>query len=252
MKKTLHWLVIAAIWLLVWQFAYLLIAKDILISSPLDTVRELGTLAATSAFWLAVLTSMGRILAGFLLGVVACVLLAIVTSLSSWCYDFFKLPISIIKATPVASFIILILVWLPYGQVPVFTAFLIVLPVLWGNVSEGIRKTDRQLLEMAAGFKLSPLAKLRHIYIPSVLPYFMAGSTTGMGMAWKAGITAEVICIPKLSIGSALYSSKIYLDTPALFAWTVTVILLSVLLEAVFVRLVARAGFVPRAKEGRL
>lgn len=145
-----------------------------------------------------------------------------------------------IKATPVASFTLLALVWLKTGLVPAFMAFLMVLPIVWSNVEQGMRQTDVRLLEMARVYGFSCRSKtLKLVYVPSVAPYFLSAFTTAMGMAWKAGVAAEVISQPNNSLGRMLYQAKIYLETPELLAWTVVVVALSVALEKGFVGVAA-------------
>lgn len=229
-------------WLAVWQLIYLLVGKDILVASPWQVATSLYNLVGTGEFWLSAALSLLRIMAGFVAAIVAGTLLAVLTSFVPLAREFFAPLIGIIKATPVASFIILALIWMATGMVAAFIAFLMVLPVVWANASQGILKTDVKLLEMAQVFGFSRGKVIKHIYIPSVMPYFVAASTTGMGMAWKAGIAAEVLGIPAHSIGLHLYSSKIYLETADLFAWTAVVILLSVLLEKLMVRGIAAMG----------
>ncbi|NLX93827.1 MAG: ABC transporter permease subunit [Clostridiales bacterium] len=228
---------VAAVWLTIWQAAYLLVRQEILLPSPWQTLARLWELAQTAEFWTASLLSLLRIVEGFVLGVVAGTLLGVLTAASSVLYEFFHPAITVIKSTPVASFIILALVWIKKPGVPVFIAFLMVLPIIWANVSEGIRQTDKYLLEMAKVFRFSRKALFAKVYIPAVLPYFFAGCTTSLGLAWKAGIAAEVLSLPAGSIGSKLYYSKIYIETIDLFAWTVAVILLSILLEKLLISL---------------
>ena len=139
--------------------------------------------------------------------------------------------LTVVRSTPVASFIILALVWIKRDNVAIFIAFLMVLPILWGNVSRGIAECDRDLLEMAHVFRFSKKDMLRKVYLPSVRPYFFAGCSTALGLSWKAGVAAEVLSLPRHALGSELYYSKIYLETPTLFAVTLVVILLSVVLE---------------------
>ena len=139
--------------------------------------------------------------------------------------------LSAVKATPVASFIILALVWLQSVRVPAFIAGLIVLPIVFGNVCQGVAAADRELLEMARVFRLGRWKTLRYIYLPTVAPYLAAAFTTGIGLAWKAGVSAEVLANARNSIGGRIYGAKIYLDTADLFAWTAVVIVLSVVLE---------------------
>ena len=69
-----------------------------------------------------------------------------------------------------------------------------------------------------------------------------AGVCTAIGLAWKSGVAAEVLCLPKAAIGTQVYYSKIYLETPSLFAWTAVVIVLSMLLERIVRRLLGVKG----------
>lgn len=224
-------LLAAAVWLAVWQFAYWLIGRDLLLASPLQVGSRLAELAMQGSFWATALMSLLRIMAGFGLGLLAGTALAVLTARSAVFLAVFQPAISAIRATPVASFIILALVWMSSSRVVIFIVFLMVMPVIWANVTEGIRKTDPQLLEMARVFGFTRSQVVRLIYIPSISPFFAAAATTGLGLGWKAGIAAEVLSTPRLSLGGELYNAKIYLETADLLAYTVVVILLSLLLE---------------------
>jgi len=230
-------LAVAAVWLAVWQLAYMAVRQEILLPSPVQTVLTLWGLGHLGEFWISALMSLFRIVEGFVLGVAAGAVLGVLTARFSLLYDFFHPAISVIKSTPVASFIILALVWIKKPGVPVFIAFLMVLPIIWANVSEGIHQTDGDLLEMASLFRFSRKKLVSKVYVPSTLPYFFAGCTTSLGLAWKAGIAAEILSLPAHSIGSQLYYSKIYIETPDLFAWTAAVIIMSITLEKLLVLL---------------
>ena len=242
MKKALRTLLIAAVWLAIWQVSAMLVGQELLIPAPAAVLARLWALCGQGAFWKSVALSMGRILLGYLLGLALGLLLG---GLSAFCPAlgaFLSPLLAIIRSTPVASFIILVLVWLATDSVPVFTAMLMVLGVAWGNVSQGFASTDPKLLEMAKVYRLSRWQKLRHLYLPSMRPFFSAAALSSIGLAWKAGIAAEVICRPQFSMGRELYESKIYLEMPDLFAWTIAIILLSMALEWLFRRLLARRG----------
>lgn len=230
-RKSIRSIIIGLTWVALWAGAAAMVGQSLLLPSPLQTLRALWGMVQEIAFWKAAGLSMLRVVAGFLLGAFCGVALAVLTSRYSLLHDFFAPMLSVIKATPVASFIVLALVWLRTDTVPVFTTVLVVLPVTWANVASGIGAVDADLLEMTRAFRLNPLRRLRYLYWPSVRPYFYAAVTTGMGMAWKAGVAAEVIAIPRFSMGNRLYSAKVYLDTPSLFANTLVIVLLSVLLE---------------------
>ena len=106
-----------------------------------------------------------------------------------------------------------------------------IMPILVTNIEQGIENTDRELLEMARVFEFSPRQIIKYIYIPSVKPYFVSALLSGIGLAWKSGVAAEVLCTPANSLGKMIYNAKVYLETPRLFARTITVIVISMLIE---------------------
>lgn len=229
-----------AVWLIVWQTVSLVVNKELLIASPVQVGLRLFELIKTQEFWLTTLRSLLKITEGYLLGVICGTLTAVLTAAVPFCYELFYPLISTVRATPVASFIILALVWLKRDNISVFICFLMVLPIVWANVTQGIVSVDKKLIEMARVYSFSKGKLLKLVYIPSVMPSFATGVTTALGLAWKAGIAAEVLSTPKGYIGTELYNSKVYLETADLFAWTVVVILLSFILEKLVVKLLEK------------
>lgn len=134
-KKVIYKFAILLFWIGVWQCAYLIVDMEMLVSSPLRVLRRVFELAVTENFWLSAFNSLMRITTGYLLAVVTGTVLAVLTSASSFMYELFKPVISLVRSTPVASFILLALVWIKKDNVAVFISFLMALPVVWGNVS---------------------------------------------------------------------------------------------------------------------
>ena len=181
-------------------------------------------------------------LTGIVCAVLLGTLLAFLTEYSALCKALFSPVMMLVKSTPVASFIILALIWLGRGILPAFISALMVLPVVWANVSAGIAARDPLLLEMARIYRFPRSRVLRRITLPTVLPFFRSALSSALGLGWKAGIAAEVLTVPQPSIGKMIFESKLYLETTDLFAWTLTVILLSLLIEKILLKLVLRAG----------
>ena len=150
--------------------------------------------------------------------------------------------LGVLKATPVASFIILALVWIDTQILAAVISFIMVLPLVYHNVREGFDAADTKLLEMARMFELSGAKTFRYCYLPAILPFFLSAVSSALGFAWKSGIAAEVLGRPARAIGKQIYDSKIYLETVDLFAWTIVVILMSVMLEKLMLWLVKRIG----------
>ncbi len=234
-------IMVSGIWLGLWFLISAAIDKEILFVSPYRVVLTLCMLVTDSAFWFSAGMSIFRITVGFSIGIIFGISCAVLAHRFEFFRLFIKPLFTVVRATPVASFIILALVWISdNSNVPIFISFLMVLPIAWGNVYTGLGQVDSGLLDVAHLFRFGWLKKLRLVYLPSVMPYIMSAVTTGLGLAWKAGIAAEVLCTPKFSIGKHIYNSKIYLETPQLFAWTTLVVLLSVVLEKLLVSVLKR------------
>ena len=237
-KNFISALIPPAFWLGVWQLAAYLVdqnlsgkGNELLLPYPATVFSALVRLVGEGDFFLTVFTSLGRILLGLALGTLFGAGLAVLTCASTWADRLLSPAIRVVRATPVASFILLVLLWTGKDFVPTVIAALMVVPVVWANLSRGIRETDRQLLELARAYRFPLLKTVRLVYLPSLRPYFISAITTAMGLAWKSGVAAEVLCVPRSSIGTQIFNTKLYLEIPDLFAWTAVVVVLSLLLE---------------------
>ena len=218
---------VVAFWLVVWQVAALVVGHEVLLASPAKALVRLGELSLTGDFWGTVWHSFARIAAGFVAASVAGVLGAAAAGRSK-VFDALVTPaLTAVRSTPVVSFIILVLMLAGSGQLALVISFLMVLPITYTNVLEGIRHRDRALLEVATVFEVPLLRRLPAVDVPAVLPFFTAACRIGVGLAWKSGIAAEVIGLADGSIGERLYEAKILLSSADLFAWTAVIIAVS-------------------------
>lgn len=227
----------AAFWLAAWQLASVAVGSRVVLVGPAEVARRLAELVLEADFWVSVGLSLGRVATGFGLAVVAGVALAAWASRSRVVEGLLAPLVGAVKAAPVASFVVLLLMWVSSRRLSVAVSFLMAFPILYTNVLAGVRQTDPALLEMADVFGVSGWARVRTVYAAQVVPYLRAGLSLAMGLSWKSGIAAEVIGLPAPSIGIHLYDAKVYLDTPDLLAWTVVIVALSVGLEALLGRL---------------
>lgn len=218
-------------WLAVWQLVALAVGQQIVLASPVEVVGRLAELVRTAGFWTTAGHSLLRIGTGFVVGALVAVCLAAVAAGVPLVAALLAPLISTVRATPVVSFIILVILVTGTGRLALVISALMVVPIVYTNTLEGIAHRDAALLEMAAVFRVPRLRRARAIDVPAVLPFVVAGCETGVGLAWKSGIAAEVIGLPTGSIGERMYQAKIFLSTPDLFAWTVVVVALSVAFE---------------------
>ena len=229
-------------WTAVWYLAALRFDNPLLLPTPVQVLRCLGGMVMTASFWQITAISICRILLGVAAAVVLGTVLAVLTERSRLLNMLVSPAMTAMQATPVASFTILVLIWLERDYVPVLICGMMGLPLVWNSVSGGIRTTDVQLLEMAKVYRLTGFQTVRRIYVPFVMPFFRMACCSALGLGWKAGIAAEVLTVPRSSIGRMISESKLYLMTEDLFAWTLAVIVLSLLLQMLVQRLLRGRG----------
>ena len=239
-KKIIQAICSLLFWIGLWAIASFRINNTFILPSPLDVVKAIFKLLQDTRFLIIIVQSLVRIFSGVLIAIIVGILIAVITVRFSFVNMLITPFMSTVKATPVASFIFIAIIFLNRNILPVFITILLVLPIIWTNISSGIKSTSKDLLEVAKVYRFSPITKITKLYIPTVLPYFLAACRSALGMAWKAGVAAEVLCTPTSAIGTELYYAKTYMDTEALFAWTLITIILSLIIEKSIIYFISR------------
>lgn len=234
-KKWLRRLLAALFWLAVWQIAALSLPK-LLFAGPAQTVQSLLFMLRKADFWLSILFSVSKIAGGFILAFALGCLLAVLAHRIALARMLLEPAVQVMKSVPVACFVVVALIWVRSAWISVLTAFFVVFPAVYINLQQGLQNTDEKMLEMAQVFRLTAGKRLRAVWLPAVLPYLLSACRISVGMALKAGVAGEIIGLPRWSIGEQLYLSKLYLNTADLFAWSLTILALSLVLEKLLVR----------------
>lgn len=228
LNNMLRKMAVILFWLLLWQLLALCVDNEILMVTPLGALKRFCELCFGGVFWKSMFASLGRIGAGFLLGALTGLVLAVLGSRFTLLRDVLSPFMTLCKTVPVASFVVLLLIWWGSAYLAVAICFLIVLPNIYISTLEGIAAADKKLLEMARVFRMPHWNRVMYIYRPALRPFLNSSLKLSLGMCWKSGVAAEVIGTPANSIGEQLYFSKIHLDTAGVFAWTAVIILLSI------------------------
>lgn len=223
--------VILLIWLALWCGLDLFVHNSIMLAGPVETVRALISLLPTGEFWLSILRSAVRIFGGYLTGSAMGILFAAAGYRFPLFDDFISPFVRVIRAVPVASFVILLLIWAGSRNLAFFICALVTFPILYLNTKSGLVSMDEKLLEMGRVYRFPYASRVRHLYLPHLLPHLQSAFALSLGMSWKSGVAAEVIGQPKGTVGNALYRAKVFLATPELFAWTAVIVALSWCME---------------------
>lgn len=222
---------VALFWFALWQIAATAVSNPLILPSPLETLFRLFELAAKGEFWAFTALSLLRVFIGIVTAIPASLIIAALCSRSKIAEALFAPAVTLMKSTPVVSFILIAIFIIDRKAIPSMITFMMVFPVLYENIREGISQTPRELLQMAKVFRIPWVSKLKRIYYPAVKPFFFSAICTSIGLAVKAGIAAEVVAYIPASIGKKLSDAKSYMEPSDLLAWTAVIIILSLAIE---------------------
>lgn len=238
--KRLKSLLIIFCWIAIWALIAHSVGERLLIASPFDVLLALSSLLKESEFYLSVLNTCLKIATGFCLSFILGVAFALLCYKVKLVKELFSPLIHLLRSVPVASIVIVILIWISSKNLSIVTSFMMTFPIIYENTLTGLSEVDIKLLEMAKVFRFSTKNKIRAIYLPSILPPLESAVILSLGMCWKSGVAAEIIGLPTGTIGEKLYQAKVFFDTPSVFAWTIVIVLLSFLFEKGFAYLIKK------------
>lgn len=226
-------LLAALFWVALWHFLSIIVDSDLLVPSPYKTIITLIAMVRKKVFWQSIASSIVRITGGYIVAMLAGCTLGILSGRIRMIKTLFDPFIRIVRAAPVASFIVLALVWIKTNILPAFISSLIVIPLFYSNMQDACFRIDKKMTELCDVMNVSFKDRYSACIQPAFLPAFKNASVNAIGLAWKSGIAAEIICRPHLALGTILGNGKNTLETSEVFAVTLVIILLSMVFDTV-------------------
>ncbi len=236
LKKFIKAICIIVFWIFVWEVASRLVSRDnelllLILPSPFTVFKTWTQIAFTPAFIKAELLTLSRIFIGFIFGSVLGFVIGIVTHISNLVYSLLSPILKIIRAIPVVAIIILMYLFFDSSTLPVLIVCLMVLPLIWQTTHDGLKNANVELLEMAQVFNLPRNKTLLNVKLPSITSNLITSGVNALGLAWKSGVAAEVICLPAVSLGTMLWQGKGSVNFDQVYAVTLMVVVLSIIIE---------------------
>ena len=229
------------VFLVLWELSARITNDSFLMPSVKETSLALHQIIISDGFFTFILIAFFRVIAGLFMGIFIGIFIA------ALCYKFDVVKtvvspvMSIMKATPIACIIVLLWIRFNYTEIAVLVVLLMVAPIVWQNVYDGLNSIDLSMLEVTRVFELSGWQKIKFLFVPSVLPYLLPAVITSVGMAWKAEIAAEIMTYS--NIGELIRNFKtVSFDTASIFAWTIIIVAFSIFFEKGTKYLLGRLG----------
>lgn len=218
--------------IIVWELCSRRFNSVLIFPGPLPVLQSFLKLLGHKRFFYIVGNTFWRVILGMLVSVPLGLAFGIAAGLDKRAGAFLAPLFSLISATPVMSVILIAFLFLGAERTPVFTAFLMVFPVMAANAAEGVRRVDPHFIELFKVYRMSRRETLSLLYIPSIMPFILSGMQSSLSLCWKVIVAAEVLVQPFLSLGSGMQQAKSRLETPELFAWTLVTVISAALFQA--------------------
>lgn len=231
--KHIRRLIVVLIWILIWQIASMMTGLELLLASPVAVLKTIMNMLASKQFYVILMHTMLNIGSGLIAGIIIGAVLGICSAKYKLIDEFLEIPLQLMKALPVAAFVILLLMWFGSKNVSRIISAMVVIPMVTTGVTDGIKNTDIRLIKMAKVYDMSTFNRFRYVYMTGVYPYLSSQLKVALGMCFKAGISAEIIGLVSNTIGTSMYYAKMYLLSSELFAWSIVVIVMSLLTEKI-------------------
>lgn len=236
LRNKIKYICIILFWIIAWQIIAIIINNNIFFAGPVAVFIRLLDFVLSKKFWISVISSIGRVMLGFFIAFLAAYIFAFLAYEKSWIKDILYPLVTTLRSVPVAAVVVIISIIAGSKWLSLYVTFMVLFPIIYMNILEELENVDTRMLEMARMYTIGWFDKYKYIYMPDIKPGLLSAIKTGVGMGFKSGVAAEVISLADNSIGLGIYSSKIYLDTPGVLAWTIVVILISYILEKLLVK----------------
>lgn len=233
-KKIITYFLSVIVIFIIWGILAKKVDAPLILPSISEVLSQIIEFIKTKSFWHNFLYTFCRVLTAFLISLFSGSFLGIICGYSKISKDFFDIPLSIIRSTPVVAIILVTLFWFESSSVPVFVAVLMGLPIVVSGITKGFLESDKNLVFMADVFNFSWWQKLVYIKLPCLKPFFINSAVSVFGLSWKVVVAGEVLSLPKYGFGSLMQLSQVHLETASVVAITLILVTLSFSIEKIF------------------
>ena len=232
-KRVIYFIIGIIIFIALWSFISKKINSEIIFPNIKSIINKLLEIVSEKSFYKDLLSSMIRVLITFALSFLAAFIFGIISGIFNG-FRYILMPmINFIRTIPTIPLILVAVIWFDNNTVPIFVSMLVIFPILYDSVCNGIINVDKNLIDISLSYNVSLKTQIINLYIPSIKPYILTGVSQSMGITWKSILAAEILAMPSLGIGTKLYESHLYLDTIGLFAYCLIAVIFNGIFEII-------------------
>ncbi|MGN1373480.1 MAG: ABC transporter permease [Candidatus Coproplasma sp.] len=233
-------LALVLMWL-VWIIAAAIVKNEYLIPPFSQSIQQFFNLFTLPFFWKALGWTLLRTLIAFLLSFAIAAVCAVIAAYVKPFAAFMRPIVAVFRSLPTMAVLLLILVWTTPRTAPIVVAFLVLFPICYSQLSQGIAEVDSELLQMVKVYNVKPTKVLTKVYLSRLAPVIVEQTGANLSFGIKLIISAEVMASTYTALGGMMSEAVIY-SLPRLAALTLFAVLFGIVVEVVF-SLIAKYAF---------
>lgn len=219
--------------LLLWQLVAVIVNKEVIVPYPLDVFQRMMRMLTDFNFYQTLFITLSHVVIVVVISAIIAFMLAYLGYQKPLVDEYVSPLLTMVQAIPNISFIILVLVWVSSLQTVYIVLFLVVFPLLYNNFIEGFKSIDHDLCDVILLYHPPRFEKFFKVYLPLIRPSFLSGMKSSLSLGVKVAVMAEILAGLPYGVGRAINYSRIQFDMIGVFAWTVWLVIMILLIDYV-------------------
>ena len=232
-NKIIYFIIGIIIFIGLWHLISIKINSEIIFPDIQNILKKLFEIILERSFYKDLISSIIRVFITFALSFLLAIILGIISGIFKSMRYILMPIINFIRTIPTIPLILVAIIWFDNNKVPIFVSMLVIFPIMYDSICNGIINVDKDLIDMSLSYNVSLKTQIINLYIPSIKPYILTAISQSMGITWKSILAAEILSLPTLGIGTKLYESHLYLDTISLFAYCLIAVIFNGIFEII-------------------
>lgn len=239
-KKTKHIYVffsvafLYALWYAISLYIDNTLPYNLVLPNPNLVISKVFELLHKSSTYEIILSSFSRLIIAIIISFAASIIIGTIASLNQPFEAFLRPYVSSVRAIPVASMLVVILLWIGSKNSPVVICAMVVFPLFYEMILESIKNMEKSFVEVISLDSDFNFFVFKKVFLPAIINNLFISFVQSIGLGFKVLVMAELISYTDESIGKKIYTSKLNLDIEGVFAWTVIIIIIVMLIEGIF------------------
>lgn len=236
---------------LVWFAGSAIMDNPLLLPGPIAVFSAFGNIITEETGLLAIGMTLLRLALAMGVALVSGLFLGVWAGLKPAVGVFLRPLVTVLRTVPVISIVVIILIVAGFEKTPYVITFLMIFPLFFQGISEGVSAIDPELVDV---YKLEDnrfFTGLRHCYLPLIQNHIKTALLQSAGLGIKVLVMAEFLAQTRNSIGNQLYLAKVNLEYDRVFAWTILLIIVAVILESLIETYVRKRAGTPILFSGK-